>query len=352
MKKHTPPTEGLLAKLLPVFELSDNRRPLGFLIVAALSIGTPVLIGVSIERFSSSILAAMGGMVILYMRQTDLPNRLTTLASCSFGFLFGALTSFNPFLSSFSLAVTVFVVTVVCRFYRLPPPGTFLFILVACLSRTLPFELELLAEQVGTVLLGCMVGTLLGLMYTVFQAKNRSQLLEKNSPHQFDKVGLMIEASVIALFVAGGYLLALSIGLDNPYWVPISTAAIMQGATFRALWHRNLHQVFGTVLGMGLTWIIFSMTPSPWMFAVLIMLLSLIIEILITRNYGLAVIFITPLTVIFADANIAVGNTHDVMMARLVDILLGSFIGYLGGALMHQKAWFRAVESKIHGHKI
>lgn len=162
-----------------------------------------------------------------------------------------------------------------------------------------------------------------------------------------DRVALMLEAGVIALFIGGGYLLALLVGLDNPYWVPVSTAAIMQGATFRAVWHRNVHRIVGTVIGMGLVWLIFSFSPGPWILAGLVMLLSFVIETLVTRNYGLAVIFITPLTVIFADASLATGDTEALVMARLVDIVLGSIIGCVGGWLLNHPRGFRAVEAWI-----
>src|SRR5690554_1317366 len=143
---------------------------------------------------------------------------------------------------------------------------------------------------------------------------------------------------------AGSYLFALLIDLDNPYWVPISTAAIMQGATFRAVWHRNVHRIVGTFIGMGLAWIIFSMSPNVWVLAGLVILLSFVIEVLVTRNYGLAVIFITPLTVIFADSSIAALDTERLMVARMFDIVLGSAIGYLGGWVIHHPRIFLYLE--------
>jgi uncharacterized membrane protein YccC len=344
----------LWPRLRPLIELSEKRRPLGFLLVAALAVGLPVLMGAALDRFSLSILASMGGLVILYMQQTALSHRLTTLAVCSFGFMFsfsfGALTSFNPFLSALTLGLTVFVVTVVCRFYRLPPPGSFFFILVACLARTLPFEIELVAERLGILLLGCMGATLLGLLYTLLQGLRQQQCTVTVPPPMGDGLlrergALMLEAGVIALFIGGGYLLAMLVGLDNPYWVPVSTAAIMQGVSFRAVWHRNVHRIVGTVIGMGLVWLLFSFSPSPWVLAGLIMLLSFVIETLITRNYGLAVIFITPLTVIFADASLAIGDTQALVMARLVDIVFGSIIGCLGGWLLNHPRWFQSIMS-------
>jgi hypothetical protein len=79
--------------------------------------------------------------------------------------------------------------------------------------------------------------------------------------HQITAIAL--EAFVISFFIGGGYLFALLASQENPYWVPTSTAAIiMQGATFRAIWHRNVHRIVGTTSGMAIAWLIFSLSPG------------------------------------------------------------------------------------------
>lgn len=339
----------LWTRIRPLLELGEQRRPLGLVVAAALAVGIPALIGAALDCFSSSVLASLGGLVILYMRQTRLPHRLTTLLACSGGFalcfVFGTSTSFNLYLSSLTLVLTVFIATVICRSYRVPPPASFFFILVACVSRTIPYDPTLIAQRTGILLAGCLGAIVLVLLYTLIQGKRGVQAIPTTDSPPLDKVALILEAGVIALFVGGGYLLALLIGLNNPYWVPISTAAIMQGATFQTVWHRNVHRIVGTILGMGLAWLIFSFSPGTWTLALLVLLLSFVIEILVTRNYGLAVIFVTPLTVILADANHAVVDVHTLMAARMTDIVLGSLIGYAGGWLIHRQSWLRAIQA-------
>jgi len=67
--------------------------------------------------------------------------------------------------------------------------------------------------------------------------------------------------------------------------------------------------------------------------------LSLVIEILVVRNYGLAVIFITPLTILLAETTQAgQQTTQAIMVARVLDIALGSFVGLLGSAPLHLPA--------------
>src|SRR3546814_8722819 len=43
---------------------------------------------------------------------------------------------------------------------------------------------------------------------------------------------------------------------EKAYWVPVSCLAVMQGVTLRASWSRNVHRIVGTVIGMGLTWLL------------------------------------------------------------------------------------------------
>ena len=60
---------------------------------------------------------------------------------------------------------------------------------------------------------------------------------------------------------------------------------------------------------------------------------------LITRNYGLAVIFITGLTLLLAEFGSSLaGRPAELVTARFTDIVLGSLVGAVGGYFVyHQK---------------
>lgn len=339
----------LWSHIKPLLLLSDNKRSPGFVVVVSMSVAVPVLVGTWLGDFSSAVIASAGALAILYMQQTNITHRMMMLVACSFGFAMsftlGILTSFNIYLSAGTLALTVFLATILCRLFSVPPPGSFFFIMLACVSRTLPFDLTLTAERVGILFFGCMSACVMALIYSLAQLLFTDYRPAKRNVIEDRRVAaIVLESAVISLFVGGGYFIALLLKLDNPYWVPISTAAIMQGATFRAVWHRKVHRVFGTVIGMGVVWIIFSLSPNVWVLAGLIILLSFVIEMLVTRNYGLAVIFITPLTVIFADFAVAAADTNYLILTRLIDIMFGSFIGYVGGWVIHHPRFFSRLE--------
>lgn len=333
---------GIWEQIRPLLELSDHKRPLGLLLTVALSVGGPVILGVWFGNFAMGVGASIGGLACVYLRQTSLPHRMITMALVTFGFCtsftLSLLAAFNPWLMALALGIVAFWATFICRYYLLPPPGSFFFILVACIASAMPFDPSLLAERAGLLLFGCIGASTLTLGYSLLQALNGYvsdvHIAEPTEPRI---AAIFLESLTIAMFISLSYLLALWLGFDRPYWAPISCAAILQGASFRAVRHRNIHRIVGTAIGMGLAWLIFSLNPSLWVLALLVILLSFVIEILVTRNYGFAVIFITPLTIILAEAANASQDVNGVILLRMTNVLLGSAVGYLGGWLLHQK---------------
>ena len=315
-----------------------STRPWHIPFLASLCVGFPALLGVYFGHFGSGILASIGAMVILYMPHTSIPHRMVTLAVCSLGltasFALGVSTSFNPYVSAIVLGLTTTLVTLITRFYALPPPGSFFFILVAAVAGTLPFDPASIPAHVGLFVLGGIQACLLAFLYSLLVARKAAPK-PVHPPLERRVEGIIPDFVVIGLFVGGSLLLAQFLGLNNPYWVPISCAAIMQGATFRAVWHRKIHRIIGTAIGMGLAWVIFSLPLSPWELVGVIMALNFLVEFLVVRNYGLAVIFITPLTVLLAEASTVALPPDQLVLARMSDIVLGSFIGFIGGVILH-----------------
>lgn len=112
------------------------------------------------------------------------------------------------------------------------------------------------------------------------------------------------------------------------YWIPLSAVAVMSGATLIATYHRAIQRSVGTMIGLIIASILLSFHPSGYLIAALIFLCTATVELFIVRNYGLAVIFITPNALLIAET--ITGGTQSFLSARLVDILIGSLIGILG----------------------
>ena len=116
----------------------------------------------------------------------------------------------------------------------------------------------------------------------------------------------------------------------------MSCLAVIQGASLRAVWSKQVHRILGTCIGLVLSWMLLSLSLDQWRVAVMMMVLAFMIEVLVVRHYALAVIFITPMTIFLAEgAHLGQGTPDALLHARLLDTVLGSLVGLVGGVCLH-----------------
>ncbi|ADZ90577.1 FUSC family protein [Marinomonas mediterranea] len=336
-----------------LFTLNDVKRPWHLSFIAALCVGLPAIIGAALEQFPQGMLASLGAMVVLYMPNTRTAHRIVTLSLCSFGFIFcfmvGSLSTFVSWLPPFALSLAMFLVVIMSRYYLLPPPGSFFFVLVTTISIAMPFDLPSLPTNIGLLAIGGMTSCVACFVYSLLTGANTLPKTEIKLDARVNAI--VLEALFVSVFVGGSYGIALALQMNNPYWVPISCAAILQGATFRQVWHRKIHRIMGTLVGMLLASAIFFFHPNAWVLAFLILILQFAIEMLIAKNYGYAVIFITPLTVIMAEVTNTQVSPALLLEYRIFDIVFGSIIGFVGGTIFHKTQWLTSLEKKMDERK-
>ena len=125
-------------------------------------------------------------------------------------------------------------------------------------------------------------------------------------------------------------IVAYLLGFQRAYWVPLSCAAVMSGATIVATYHRAIQRLVGTIVGILIASFVLSFEPEGFLIAVFIFLLTFITELFIVRNYGLAAFFFTPNALIMAEST-SLGHSFSYFAsARIVDVLIGSMIGLIG----------------------
>ncbi|MGV3585719.1 MAG: FUSC family protein [Adhaeribacter sp.] len=323
------------------FKQTDRKRH--FAVIAGLSVGIPLLVGYYAGNMPAGKLASLAGLVILYIHSQNLANRMITLMASSFGimvsFSVGVIFSFNFYVASLVLGLYAFAVHLALYYLKLVrPPGNFFFIMVASVAISMPHNLTTVPEKIGYVGIGTMLSCLLGLVYSLLtlrklQAGQELITVNKNKYVNF------IESVTFGLFVGLALLAAYLLKLESPYWAPTSCAAVMQGVSTKHIWQRSLQRVICTFIGLGLTWLILLLLrPSPLIICVSIILLQAVVEMLVVRNYGIAVIFITILTIFLAESGETLtANPNTMIRARFLDILTGSIIGALGGWLLYNE---------------
>ncbi len=341
----------VIQELNYLFQFRETERLWHIPLLAALCTGIPLLIGYHFNNLSAGVLSCLSGLVILYFPlRSNLKDRMLSLLVCSFGFMIsvaiGLLFSFNPIVSAFAVGILAISTHWIVLKFKINPPGSFFFIFVAAIASCMPHNLNLIPYKVGLVGLGTMLACLVALVYSLITMKDYQKSNIKNEKIDKTNYTYFVESFIFGCFIIISFLVGYAFNLHNPYWIPVSCIAVMQGANIRHIWRRSLHRIIGTLLGLILCWIILTISNSPISICISIISLQFIIEMLIVRNYTLAVMFITPMTILLAEtANPYVQTTDQLIMARLIDISLGSIIGAIGGYLIyHQKLQYLAVQ--------
>jgi len=318
---------------------------MAFAIVAGLTVGVPMILGWCIDNIEAGKLASLAGLSILYIQSDKLAERMILLMTCCFGIMvsytIGLFFSFSPVVAPIALGSLSFGVHYSLHRLQLTrPPGNFFFIMLASTAICTPFQPERLPEKIGYVAIGTILTCGIGLVYSLLTLKEGNET-ENKIPNKSGYTNI-VESLIFGLVMAVALAVAFALDIDNPYWIPISCLAVMQGSSSKHTWLRGTQRIIGTLVGLGITWLIASGHPTPFFMVISITLLQIIVEFLVVRNYGIAVIFITILTIFLSESGRQLTqDTNGIFFARMIDIIIGSVIGIIGGwILFHEKVHF------------
>lgn len=329
---------------------NKTDRPWHLPLSAGISLSGPLFVGAYFGNMHLAAIASMAGMLFLYTLKTPLYHRMAVLMACGFGliacFIFGGLSHFAPHLTPLVLCIITILVTMTIRFYKINTPGNFFFIMTATIATFLPFKTTGLIEVSGYFVLGTIWAFMVAFLYSLSTIKtSKIEDIKEIKYDGFDNV--IVDSAILGIFVGLSVFVAQIAGFDRPYWVPISTLAILQGMTLRSKWTRQIHRILGTGVGIVLAYFLLTLNLTNLQIAFLVGILGFLIELTVVRNYGVAAIFITPMTVYMAEmSGVISGGATTLIMARLEDIVLGSVIGFIGGLCLHNLK-FRKIITKI-----
>ncbi len=333
------------------FRLKPNNRSMHVPFLAGLSVGIPLLTGYFFGDLRSALTASLAGLVILYIpMKGNIMETMSTMFVCCFGMIIsyslGIIFSFNDWIAPIGFGIFSMTAFYLAKLFNLKPPGSFFFIMIASMAIGMPHPLEDIPSSIGIFTIGTLNACILTFVYTLlFQPKK----------HQSKQVSLLkishytnlLESLIIGIFMMLSIMIGKIFHLNYPYWIPISCLAVLQGVNQYHIWKRGLHRILGTMAGLGIAWVIFSFVTSPLMICFCIILLQIIVELLITRHYALAVIFLTPMGILLAETGSPIALEPDhLFKLRFIEILIGSVLGGIGGWLLYnERIHFNSVKN-------
>jgi uncharacterized membrane protein YccC len=140
-----------------------------------------------------------------------------------------------------------------------------------------------------------------------------------------DRGGRVVVLRVAAATAVAAVLAAL-LGLDRGYWVVVAVVAVLQSGPGRRLSGiRAVHRTLGTVVGAGVFVLLAALVGAPasgLVLAVVLALLQLGTELVVVAHYGAALVLITPLALLIAEAG-APGDPWAIAGTRVLDTAIG-----------------------------
>src|SRR5690606_35390688 len=142
------------------------------------------------------------------------------------------------------------------------PPGNFFFIMLASIAICSPFDIENIPTKIGYIAMGTIFTCAIALIYSLLTLK-RSDLTSDPEIHIKDEYTNIAESLIFGALIFISLSIAFLLEIENPYWIPISCIAVMQGASSKHTWQRGLQRIIGTLIGLGFTWLIAYTNPTP-----------------------------------------------------------------------------------------
>ena len=324
--------------------VKNVSRPWQLPFASAIAMGGPVLLGAWSHHLNAGLTASLGALVFLYLPEKVFLARLRSLAMSGIVmmacFWVGSASAIEKVFQSPGLAIVTTLATLYCRAGAVGgPPGSLFFVIAASIGASSQTISSVSLSKLELVFCGCLWGFVVAALYGLLKPAMTSRTSLRPAREMIREN--FVNSVLIGVLVGASLLLAQWLHLENPYWVPVSCLAVVQGANIREIWNKQLHRMIGTTLGLLMISAIFQTPPSSdWQIAGWIVLFSFAIEMTVTRHYATAVMFITPMTILLADA----GRAHQsslwsLAQSRLMDTTVGCCVGLLGGFILH--SWQR-----------
>jgi uncharacterized membrane protein YccC len=130
----------------------------------------------------------------------------------------------------------------------------------------------------------------------------------------------------LAVLLAGGT--ATAVGIGHPYWAMVAAVVPLAAPGLRSQLVRAGHRVIGTLLGLVTSAALLAPGFEPLAIVLIVAALQIVTELVVGRNYGLALLFITPMAMLMGQLA-APWPVGPLLFDRGIETVIGAVIGGL-----------------------
>jgi hypothetical protein len=140
---------------------------------------------------------------------------------------------------------------------------------------------------------------------------------------------------MVAVGVAG--TLGTAAGIGHPWWAMVAAAAPLsvRGRDHQAL--RAAHRIAGTTVGLLTAAPLLLLDLDPVPLVLVVVALQIVTELCVGRNYGLALLFITPMALLMGQLGTS-QSARDLLLDRGVETVIGALVAIALLVVEHRRS--------------
>lgn len=220
------------------------------------------------------------------------------------------------------------------RFGLLPVPSLFLVFAAGTLS-SVPHTWGDLPIGLSIATVAGALGIILGRVTAAIETQEpRPDPLTTDFRSLLSAPGVRTNLVAYALAPALAAALSSAFGLGHFYWSAVAATAPLAASSSAARYARAGLRMAGTLIGILIAFGLLTLDPPPLVLVVFVAALQIATELFVARNYGIAVVFITPMALLLgyiADPTPLLPLVRD----RIVGTVVGVGIAMLVLGLFH-----------------
>ncbi|MTB87773.1 FUSC family protein [Aeromicrobium senzhongii] len=312
---------------------------------AGVSMGMPLLLLWAIGRLDLALPATFGAFTALYGRANSHRPRALMQSTAAVVLVVAVATGTvlsaagaGEWLVVVGLAGIAAVAALASLVWAWHPPGVLFPVFAVGATAGAPVSSRDVALHLAVAVATALFALVVGAMGALTPARHRPRQHWDAPLHAaLRSPRTAPEITRVTLAVALAAIVATVFGLGHAYWASVAAAAAIAGPSTRHQVLRGVHRAVGTFLGVVVAAGLLALDLGTLATILLVIVLQVGAELLIGRNYAVALMVVTPLALLM----VHLGSTAPVtslLQDRLSDTILGVVVG-----LAVVVAWDRAL---------
>ncbi|MDT2596218.1 FUSC family protein [Enterococcus dongliensis] len=315
------------------------------LIGAGLCMISVLLTGYLSHQLAIASFGSLGIFTFLYYQRLPLKQLLLRLliigSFLTLGNFLGMLSTHASWTAPIVVALIGFLGRFFFRLHEIAKPGPFFVVMVTAMGTSTKIPLTKIPFMSSYFFIGVIFALIFAFLLH-FMEKTPLPVTKTSKSLKTRIIAdpaVIIDSLLYSCILFFAVYLSMGLQLENPYWLVVSCAAILQGDTLRAMAHRNVQRIFGTIIGLLIAAFLLNLPLSIFETLVVITLLFVTVEYFIKRNYALAQFFTTPMSLMLAMLA-KQQYLYTLIQFRFLGIVIGSLLGLLAAYLINTSLSF------------